>query len=80
MPKKSFYKNYFEIFKSKISFSEEIFRKMEKVEKLILNVKRNNKKILIFGNGGSALLLATFLSIVIISLKFAVLILMRQVF
>ena len=45
MPKK-FYKNYFEIFKSKISFSEEIFRKMEKVEKLILNVREIIKKYL----------------------------------
>ncbi len=60
MPKKNFYKNYFEIFKSKISFSEEIFGKIKKVEKLILNVKRNNKKILIFGNGGSAAIASHF--------------------
>ena len=60
MPKKNFYKNYFEIFKSKISFSEEILKKIEKIKKIIMNVKKNNKKILIFGNGGSAAIASHF--------------------
>lgn len=60
MTKKNFYKNYFEAFKKKISFSDENLKKIEKVEQLVFKVKRNRKKILIFGNGGSAAIASHF--------------------
>ena len=58
--KKNFYKNYFDFFKKTISFSEENLQKIQLVEKLILNIKKNKKKILIFGNGGSAAIASHF--------------------
>ncbi len=57
---KNFYKNYFRIFKNVISFSEENLEKIIKIEKLILKVKKEKKKILIFGNGGSAAIASHF--------------------
>ena len=57
---KNFYNNYFKIFKNIISFSEENLEKMIKIEKLILKVKKDKKKILIFGNGGSAAIASHF--------------------
>jgi len=51
---KNFYNNYFNIFRNIISFSEKNLEKIIKIEKLILKVKKEKKKILIFGNGGSA--------------------------
>ena len=57
---KNFYNNYFKIFKNIISFSEENLEKIIKIEKLILKVKKDKKKILIFGNGGSAAIASHF--------------------
>lgn len=57
---KNFYNNYFKIFKNIISFSEENLKKIIKIEKLILKVKKDKKKILIFGNGGSAAIASHF--------------------
>lgn len=80
MPKKNFYKNYFEIFKSKISFSEEILQKIEKIEKIIMNVKKIIKKYSYLVMEEALLLLAISQLTAIICLKYDVLILMRQVF
>ena len=57
---KNFYNNFFKIFKNIISFSEENLKKIIKIEKLILKVKKDKKKILIFGNGGSAAIASHF--------------------
>ena len=58
--RKNFYKNYFQIFKNTITFSDENLRKIGEIEKLILKVKKEKKKILIFGNGGSAAIASHF--------------------
>ena len=57
---KNFYNNYFNIFRNIISFSEKNLEKIIKIEKLILKVKKEKKKILIFGNGGSAAIASHF--------------------
>ena len=58
--RKNFYNNYFKILKNIISFSEENLNKIGEIEKLILKVKKEKKKILIFGNGGSAAIASHF--------------------
>jgi len=47
-----YFKNYLEkLSKSLIEFNEDDFKK---IANLILNVKKNNKKVILVGNGGSA--------------------------
>ncbi len=47
-------KKYFNNFASKISSNNSIFKDLIKVKDLIIKTKKNNSRVLIFGNGGSA--------------------------
>ena len=47
-------KKYFNNFASKISSNNNIFKDLIKVKDLIIKTKKNNSRVLIFGNGGSA--------------------------
>ena len=56
-----FLNKYFDNFKSLINFnSDEIKKKLSRLKKIIINTKKNGKKILIFGNGGSAAIASHF--------------------
>ena len=46
--------NYFKILSSKILPDKRTLDKINNVKQAIINAKKNNSKILIFGNGGSA--------------------------
>ena len=54
MSEKKFVKEYLEDFSSLLKPNEEIVSKIISTRDIIISVKKNNKKILIFGNGGSA--------------------------
>ncbi|MDC1159047.1 SIS domain-containing protein [Pelagibacteraceae bacterium] len=54
MPDKSIAKKYFKILNSKIIPDEKVFGNMIKIKDLIVKVKKNKSRVLIFGNGGSA--------------------------
>ena len=54
MKDKNFLQNYFKKISLKIIPNKEIFEKILKIKDVLLNVKKRNKKVLIFGNGGSA--------------------------
>ena len=54
MPDKSIAKKYFKILNSKIIPDEKVFDNMIKIKDLIVKVKKNKSRVLIFGNGGSA--------------------------
>ena len=43
-----------------ISFDENIIQKILSIKKLLLNCKKNNKKVIIFGNGGSSAIASHF--------------------
>ena len=47
-------KRYFNNLASKISSNNNIYKDLIKVKDLIINTKKNNSRVLIFGNGGSA--------------------------
>ena len=47
-------KRYFNNLASKISSNTNIYKDLIKVKDLIINTKKNNSRVLIFGNGGSA--------------------------
>ena len=47
-------KKYFNNFASKISSNNSILKDLIKVKDLIIKTKKNNSRVLIFGNGGSA--------------------------
>ncbi len=49
-----FIKSYLEDFSAFLRPNEELIEKLIKVRNLLLEVRENNKKVLIFGNGGSA--------------------------
>jgi D-sedoheptulose 7-phosphate isomerase len=56
-----FLNKYFDNFKNLINFnSDEIKKKLSRLKKIIINTKKNGKKILIFGNGGSAAIVSHF--------------------
>ena len=56
-----FLNKYFDNFKSLINFNaDEIKRKLIRIKKIIISTKKNRKKILIFGNGGSAAIASHF--------------------
>ena len=56
-----FLNKYFDNFKNLINFnSDEIKKKLSRLKKIIINTKKNGKKILIFGNGGSAAIASHF--------------------
>ena len=54
MSDKKFVKNYLEDFSSILKPNAELIDKIVEVKELILKTKNNGKKIMIFGNGGSA--------------------------
>lgn len=47
-------KKYFNNFTSKISSNNNTYKDLIKIKNLIINSKKNNSRVLIFGNGGSA--------------------------
>jgi len=49
-----FIKSYLEDLSDFLRPNEELIEKLIKVRNLLLEVRKNNKKVLIFGNGGSA--------------------------
>ena len=50
----NFVKNYLNDFSSSLKPSDELVKKLVEAKEILLNVKKNNSKIMIFGNGGSA--------------------------
>ncbi len=54
MSDKDFVKKYLEDFSSLAKPSEKIVEKIISVRDILINAKKNNNKIMIFGNGGSA--------------------------
>ena len=54
MSDKDFAKKYLEDFSSLVKPNEEIVEKIINVKDILINAKKNNVKIMIFGNGGSA--------------------------
>ena len=54
MPDKDFINKYLSDFSSIIKPSNEIVDKIIKVKDLLISTQKNNKKVMIFGNGGSA--------------------------
>ena len=55
-----FIKSYFEDFSDLLRPNEELIEKLIQIRDLLLEVNKNNKKILIFGNGGSAAIASHF--------------------
>ena len=56
-----FLDKYFDDFKKLINFnSDEIKKKLINLKKIFITIKKNKKKILIFGNGGSAAIASHF--------------------
>ena len=54
MSDKNFVNNYLKDFSSLLKPNEEVVDKIIKVRDILVNAKKNNNKIMIFGNGGSA--------------------------
>ncbi len=54
MSDKEFTKKYLEDFSSLILPNNEVIEKIISIKKLLTEVKKNNSKVMIFGNGGSA--------------------------
>ena len=54
MSDKNFTKKYLEDFSSLLKPNEELVEKIISVKDILINAKKNNAKIMIFGNGGSA--------------------------
>ena len=54
MSDKDFVKKYLKDFSSLITPTDEIIEKISLIKKTLLDVKKNNSKVMIFGNGGSA--------------------------
>lgn len=53
-------KNYFKNFLNLLNQSEKFFLKQIKLKEMLLKIKKNNKKIFIFGNGGSSAIASHF--------------------
>lgn len=60
MKDEKFIENYFEDFLTTLKINKENISKILKIKKLILKIKSKRKKILIFGNGGSAAIASHF--------------------
>ena len=54
MSDKKFINDYLEDFSSLLKPNEDIVKKIINVRNILINAKKNNAKIMIFGNGGSA--------------------------
>ena len=55
-----FYNKYFKQYIDHLAQSENVFQKLNQIKKILINVKKNKSKILIFGNGGSAAIASHF--------------------
>ena len=60
MKEKKFLKNYFSNQKDLISFDDKELEKLEETKKVLIEINKNKKKTLIFGNGGSAAIASHF--------------------
>ena len=60
MSEKNFIKEYLEDFSSLVKPNVEIVEKIVKVKNILIENNKNNKKIMIFGNGGSAAIASHF--------------------
>ena len=54
MSEKDFVRSYLKDFSSLLSPSEELVEKLVQTKEILIKAKKNNSKIMIFGNGGSA--------------------------
>ena len=54
MSDKDFVSNYLDDFSSLLKSNENLVNKLIEVKEILLDVKRNKSKVMIFGNGGSA--------------------------
>ena len=50
----NFFDKYFEQQKKLLNFNNSLIIKLENVKKRLINIKKNKRKVMIFGNGGSA--------------------------
>ena len=60
MRDEKFIENYFKDFQGLLKINQETISKILKIKKLILKTKSKGKKVLIFGNGGSAAIASHF--------------------
>ena len=60
MKKKFNYREYFKDLGHLINSDKNLIKNLEKLEKKILACKKKNKKVMIFGNGGSAAIASHF--------------------
>lgn len=60
MKEKKFLNNYFNTLRNLISFNNKDIEKLIKVKKIFETLKKTKKKILVFGNGGSAAIASHF--------------------
>ena len=54
MSDKDFVSNYLDDFSSLLKSNEDLVNKLIEVKEILLDVKKNKSKVMIFGNGGSA--------------------------
>ena len=54
MSDKKFVKDYLEDYSALVKPNEEIIEKISSIKNLLVDTKKNNSKVMIFGNGGSA--------------------------
>jgi Phosphoheptose isomerase len=54
MSDKDFVSNYLDDFSSLLKSNENLVNKLIEVKEILLDVKKNKSKVMIFGNGGSA--------------------------
>ena len=57
---KNFFKKYFSTQTKLINFDNKTYDKLANVKKCLLEVKKKRKKVMIFGNGGSAAIASHF--------------------
>ncbi len=60
MSDQQFIKSYLEDFSGLLKPNEELIEKLIRVRNSLLEVRKNDKKVLIFGNGGSAAIASHF--------------------
>ena len=58
--KKDFFKDYNKELQDLLRLDSKTIQKLEKVNNYLINIKKNKKKVLIFGNGGSAAIASHF--------------------
>ena len=60
MSDKDFVSNYLDDFSSLLKSNEDLVNKLIEVKEILLDVKKNKSKVMIFGNGGSAAIASHF--------------------